>query len=70
MAGWGGVRGGTGSPNRTQSLGGEAKSTGCESFTHILNILCGFFSFYLSGALLKAERKVLLKLTNLTYISR
>ena len=55
-------------PNETQS--GGSKSTRCKALTRLLNILCVSFSFYLSRALVKAEREVLLELTNLTYISR
>ena len=41
------------------------------ALNHLLNILSVFFfSFYLSGALVKTEREVLIKLTNLTCISR
>ena len=33
-----------------------SKSTRCEALTHLLNILRNIFSFYLSSALVKADR--------------
>ena len=42
-----------------------------ETLNHftIKYILCICFTFHLSSALVKTEREVLLKLTNLTYLS-